>query len=371
MPNEQHLKSVFSECLVDTKRTPKYALASWLDMLIGMAHGSGSDQDYDLVISGIKNNLALILFYCEDARAAKNCCIDQVYWAFEIGRADLMVQPIVNLIRLNRLVGDVAAASLLLADIERSFLGGHICFEDLRKPMTDVRIRKFLSVAYTTERFKLVLPEGEANCRELLSDTQYAYIAGLNPLFLAEQNIRAGLIYECADLYQSGLNVMKTYDNPYVRILAHYYGACWDACYCTEIRKLENVSASTLALSRAIIDSHPAIDHRFGRYLYSLAAVSAHVSSRYTSDLYAELETIAGALNDVHLGLLADAGLGSSQEVVTGKILETGYRNLPHFRAPTVSPVTQEILRAKLGILMEMIGGNGSAVPGSRTLKVV
>lgn len=32
-----------------------------------------------------------------------------------------MVQPIVNLIRLNRLVGDVAAASLLLADIERSF----------------------------------------------------------------------------------------------------------------------------------------------------------------------------------------------------------------------------------------------------------
>ena len=293
-----------SDSIVEEKRIAKRPLTSWIEALLEQLDAAGGAFDPD-ILTVVQNNLGLILLHSRGHGAAAENCRCQIAWAARLDRPDLMIQPLVNLARIDRLTKKPEDAHAKLSIVRGAGLGLPVSFEGHDLFNLERQDREFARNVALVERFHLVLSTDMDAISGYFADPDYARAASGGGSIFAEQKLQAGLIYGCGDTFRAGLASLHRPTASYAAIVAHYYSSLWRAEVEDDPSPIGRLADGLVKISNAAQASDNDIDHRFLRLLFATARVSQAVGIAQYRMLYESCESLARRLDDVHFMILS------------------------------------------------------------------
>lgn len=316
-----------SDSLVEEKRIAKRPLTSWIEALLELLDTPGGALDPD-ILTVVQNNLGLILLHSRGHAAAAENCRRQMSWAARLDRADLMVQPLVNLARIDRLTKNAEDANTKLSMVRGVGLGLPVSFEGHDLGKLGKQDREFALNVALVERFHLLLATNMETLSGYFMDPDYVRAASGGGAIFAEQKLQAGLIHGCEDTFRAGLAMINRPTASFAGIVAHYYSSLWRVEVEHDPSPIDRLADGLLKISTVAQASDSDIDHRFLRLLFATAHVSHDVGILQHRTLYESCETLARRLDDFHFMTLARHGLGYPDRQLSEEIAAAGYNAL-------------------------------------------
>ncbi len=214
-----------SDSLVDTGRTARKPMLPWLDELLQKtavisAKGGRIASDE---FSSVQNNFSLLTLLIKGTSEARIECIEQIRHAIREDAADQALQPWVNLARLDRIEGDMAASGKKLSAMLRLAVHGRVLVGGL--DIGSDSDKRFAANVFASESFHLIL----RNLGELprhFKRLERLFGRRAHPLF-AEQQIVAGTLLGDMVMVGSGLSSRAWFTDARTRLAGMYYRAVW------------------------------------------------------------------------------------------------------------------------------------------------
>lgn len=294
-----------SDSLVDTGRTARKPVLPWLDELLQKtevisAKGGRSASDE---FSSVQNNFSLLTLLIKGVSEARTECIEQIRHAIREDATDQTLQPWVNLARLDRIQGDIAASRKKLSAMQRLALHGHVILGGL-----DIGTdgdKRFAANVFASESFHLVLRNlNKVPCHFKRLERLFGRKA--HPLF-AEQQIIAGTLLGDMILVNSGLSSRAWFTDARTRLAGMYYRAVWASQQGNQ--NLTDRFVNELLRLPAAADS-AAPDHVVVRLLFRGALLSSGYGDiEHAKILFQRTKEYAARLSDAEYTARAGAEL--------------------------------------------------------------
>lgn len=359
---ERH--AILADSLVEEGRIAKKPILPWILDLLGSFAMSGDGESADQ-LAVVQNNLGLILLQRGQAAAAHASCRRQILWARNLGRVDLAVQPLINLIRLERVTGNKAGAVQKLDLLERLAAGSEECVDDISLFIANREDREFAAAVTVIERFNLAMADDAAAVRVHFESPAYRIAATGGGSIFAEQLLRAGLGYKLPDVFESGLAALSGQASSYNSLVELYYRATWDRWFCSSPDRARKLAAGVKLLSDRVVSSALSLDHRFLRLTFSVARLAALDEAETVPSLLKNCVALANRLDDVHYRLLACYRLGWTERRIADAMSDAGYdalKGLPIKARPSAVSEIDGALATLSGLIEDHIRSRRSEI---------
>lgn len=254
---------ITADSLVDTGRTPRKPMLPWLDALIQKADAI-SMKDGRIAsgeFSSVQNNFSLLTLLTSGTVAARRECIEQIRHAIREHAMDEVVQPWVNLARLDRIDGDVAASAKKLSAVRRLATHGRVTLGGVS--IESEGDRRFAASVFAGEHFHLT-SSGLDDLTCHFKHIEHLFGRKEHPLF-AEQQIIAGTRCGNMEMVNAGLSNRAWFTDARTRLAGMYYRAVW-AAQQGACQPAEKLAFELLRLPSSNADTAP--DHVMVRILF-------------------------------------------------------------------------------------------------------
>lgn len=324
----------YADSLIEERRIAKIPLAAWI---ADLARRIDTDPVAD-GLAAIQNNLGLILLHARGEREALNICLGQVAWAAGLRRADLMLQPIVNLARIDRMARRVGDARNKIAIVRDAGLGTGAIFAGHAFGNLEAQDRTFAIGMALIERFQLELGAGFEAVERYFADPIYVDAAASGSAMFAEQKLQAGIVHRCVAMFVAGREVLNARPpTSFAGIAGRYYTAVWFAEVQGDAMPALRLAEVIAKVATMVLAAREACDHRVLRLVHATARLSARFGLAPTQELYERCIGLAERMDDVHIAALAKLGAGHDPGPVADAVVLAGYRSLrgvPRSQAP-------------------------------------
>lgn len=218
-------KLINSDSLINTGRTARKPIISWLDELlqkieaISTKGGRIASDEF----SSVQNNFSLLTLLIKGASEARIECAEQIRHAIREDALDQTLQPWVNLARLDRIEGDIAASEKKLSAMLRLALHGRVVLG--RLDIGSDSDKRFAANVFASESFHLALHNMSKLPRHF-KRLDHLFGCRPHPLF-AEQQIIAGTLLGNMVMVDAGLTSRAWFADSRTRLAGMYYRAVW------------------------------------------------------------------------------------------------------------------------------------------------
>ncbi|MDQ0008255.1 hypothetical protein J2T07_000414 [Luteibacter jiangsuensis] len=296
---------ITADSLVDTGRTPRKPILPWLDGLIekaaAIAKRGGKIASSEF--SAVQNNFSLLTLLTSGTTAARRECIDQIRHAIAERAMDEVVQPWVNLARLDRIDGDVKGSAKKLAALRRLAIHGRVTLDGVS--IGSESDRHFAASVFAGEYFHLSISSTDELTRHFRR-IERLFGRKEHPLF-AEQQIIAGTHHRDMGMVNAGLSNRAWFTDARTRLAGMYYRAVW-AAQQGAFQPSEKLAIELLRLPVPIANAVP--DHVMVRILFRAALLRlACGDTACATELFQRTEEYAECLADAEYAARAGAEL--------------------------------------------------------------
>lgn len=296
---------ITADSLVDTGRTPRRPILPWLEGLIQKADAIAArgGQIASNEFSAVQNNFSLLTLLMSGTIAARCECVEQIRHAIAERAMDEVMQPWVNLARLDRIDGDVKGSAKKLAAVRRLAIHGRVAFGGVS--IGSESDRRFAASVFAGEHFYLALFSTDELTIHFRS-IERLFGRKEHPLF-AEQQIIAGVRHADDGMVNAGLSNHAWFTDARTRLAGMYYRAAWAAQHGAS-QPSERLASELLRLPAPIANA--AADHVMVRILFRAALLKlACEDTACATELFQRTKEYAECLADAEYEARAGAEL--------------------------------------------------------------
>lgn len=337
---------ITTDSLIDGGRTAKKALRPWISQLIcrteGLLDPTEKIKSFPEELSSIQNNFALITLFMLGVAAAREECLAQITWAQSFTGDGEVLQPYINLARLDRISGDLRGSKNKLQKLLEISECGHGHIEN-NPFIASEKQRHFLMNACRAELFLSMIKNHSALLTFLSESTKSEDIDATE----AERLVIGGNLIKSPTHVWQGLKSKSWFKTSHVR----YCGMFYRASVSISDDKNNVVKRFLQEVSSYLENPHQSIiDHCSLRFIHRSALLAERTNNyEYAITLLDRTISLATTLKDVEYLIRAKYTLAKLTGAKSdwGDIAAvSGFRRLKGIPEFTCSQVEQKIILA-------------------------